>query len=171
MYPPALTNRCQMIGNRLTSASLNRFKCEGNSLSAADAQSDYAAFQAVALHGMQKSRGQHRPGRANRMAVCNCAAFHIDNVLRKTEVLGHGNGDGRKRLINFDALDVGSFPASARLTLRCRRCGRSRHSFAHGSPRSRNHAVYGACELECAIEPMGGPHFCSGLNARYATTF
>ncbi len=50
VLPSALTNRCQMIGNCLTSVSLNRFERERNSLSATDAQRDNSALNPIALH-------------------------------------------------------------------------------------------------------------------------
>jgi hypothetical protein len=50
-------------------------------LSPADAQSDQAALQTVAAHRVDKLRGQHRAGCADRVAVCNSAALDIDFVI------------------------------------------------------------------------------------------
>ena len=55
---------------------------------------------------MQKPRRQHRAGRSNRMSVRNGTALDVDNILRQPKVLGDRNGDGRKRFVNFDALDI-----------------------------------------------------------------
>ena len=93
--------------------SLNRFERERYSLSATNAQGDYAAFDAIALHRMQKARCEHRPGRTNRMTMCNGTTLNIDNVLRQTEVLGDRDGNGCECLIDFDALDICGFPSSA----------------------------------------------------------
>ena len=87
-------------------SSLNRFKRECYSLSATNAQRDNSALDAVALHRMQKARCEHCPGRTNRMTMRNGTALDVDNILRQTKVLGDRNGDGRKRFVNFDALDI-----------------------------------------------------------------
>ena len=83
-----------------------------NPLSATDAQSNNPAFDTVALHRMQKTRCEHRSGRANRMTMRNGAALDVDNILRQTKVLGHRDGNSCECLINFDALYICSFPAS-----------------------------------------------------------
>ena len=108
--------------------SLNCFERERYSLSATDAQRDNSALDAVALHRMQKTRCEHCPGRTNRMTMRNGTALDIDNILRQTKVLGDGNGNGCECLIDFDTLDICSFPARAfECLLDCRDRAQSKH--------------------------------------------
>src|SRR3974377_132999 len=77
---------------------------------------------------MQKARGENCAGRADRVAMRNSPALNIHNIFRQTKVLGYGNRNCSECLINFDALDVGSFPTSP---FECLLDGRNRTKSEH----------------------------------------
>ena len=89
------------------------FDGQRDTLTAADAKRDKAAREAVAAHRVDEFGGQHRAGRADRMAVGDGAAFDVDDVLGKSELAGNHDGDGGERLIDLDALDGADVPAGA----------------------------------------------------------
>jgi hypothetical protein len=84
---------------------VQRFDRERDALAAADAQSDKAALQAVAAHRVDELRSQQGAGRPNRVAMSDRAAVDIDDLVRQAELARDDDGDRRKRLIDFRALD------------------------------------------------------------------
>ena len=92
---------------------MQRFDRKRDALAAADAQRDDAALEAVAAHRVNELRGQHRAGRADRMAVRDGAALDIDDVFGQSELARDHDGDGRERLVDLDALDGADVPAGA----------------------------------------------------------
>ena len=116
---------CSQFEDR-ESASLDRLLHEGferqrDTLAATDAEGDDAAFQAVALHRMKQSGGQHRSGRADRVAVRYGAALDVDDVLGEAKFALDRNSDGGERLVDLDAVDVADRPARPRERLPDRR--------------------------------------------------
>lgn len=63
-----------------------RFECERDTLTAADTQRNNPPGNSVATHRMKQSRGQDRPGGADRMPMRDGTAFDVDDVLRQAEV-------------------------------------------------------------------------------------
>ena len=83
---------------------MQRFDRERDALAAADAQSDQTALQTVPAHRVDELGGQHRAGRADRVAVRNSAAIDIDDLVGQAELACDDNGDRRERLIDLRTL-------------------------------------------------------------------
>ncbi len=66
---------------------------------------------------MDQTRGQHRAGGADRMAVRDRAALDIDDILAQAELARDHDRDGGERLVDLDALQVGDRPAGTRQRL------------------------------------------------------
>ena len=84
---------------------MQRFDGERDALAAADAQRDQAALQTVPAHRVDKLRGQHCPGRADRVAVGDRAALDIDDLVGQSEFTSDADRDRRKGLIDLCPLN------------------------------------------------------------------
>ena len=82
------------------------FERERDTLAAADAKRHDATTQAVALHRPCKPRRQDRARRADRMAMCDRAAFDIDDLFIELRLASNRDrGEGFVDLDPFDVLD------------------------------------------------------------------
>src|SRR6476620_11790868 len=97
--PTAESSRWRWLISSLPCRSVQRFDRKRDALAAADAKSNQAALQAVAAHRVDQLGGQHRAGRADRVAVRNSAALDIDDFVGQSELARHDNGDRREGLI------------------------------------------------------------------------
>ena len=61
--------------------SVHRFEHERNPLTTADAQGHDTALDAVPLHRMKETGGQHRAGRADRMTMRDSTTFDVHDIL------------------------------------------------------------------------------------------
>src|SRR6516165_7616952 len=92
---------------------MQRLDSQSDALAAADAQRDQAALETVAPHRVNEFCREHRAGRANRMAVSDCAALDIHNVVGQAEFTRDHDGDGGESLIDLDPLNRANIPAGA----------------------------------------------------------
>ena len=92
---------------------MQRLDGQGDALAAADAQRDDAARKSVAPHRVDEFCREHRAGRANRMAVSDCAALDIHNVVGQAEFTRDHDGDGSESFIDLDPLNRANIPAGA----------------------------------------------------------
>lgn len=90
-------------------------------MSATNAQGHDAAFDAVGPHRIQQPSRQNGPGRADRVTVRDGPTVHVNDVVRQPEFGSHRQWDSRKRLVDFDALNIAQ--------------GRSRPSATEGAER------------------------------------
>ena len=81
------------------------FDRQSDTLAATDAERDDATLETIAFHWVDQLCGQHCAGGANRMAVGDGAAFHIDDVVRQSELARDHNRDRGESFIDLDPLD------------------------------------------------------------------
>src|SRR5262245_59445058 len=98
---------------KIAFAPSERLEREGDALPAADAKRHAAPLQAVALHGMQQPRSEHRAGRADGVAMRDRSAFDVDQILRELELAQASEWNRGERLVDLDSLNVGYLPARA----------------------------------------------------------
>src|SRR5262245_10879893 len=98
-----LTGRCgrEIPLLMLPSADSNGPQCQGDALTAPYTQRDDAPTEAVAMHRVQKTGGQHCAGRADRMTMRNGSALDIDNIVGEAELLSNSKRHGREGLVNL----------------------------------------------------------------------
>src|SRR5580693_8213245 len=60
---------------------------------------------------MNEPGGEHSPGRPDRVAMGDGAAFNVDDVLWQSELTRNDNGDGCEGLIDLDPLHRTETPA------------------------------------------------------------
>src|SRR6056297_1227387 len=108
--------------------SVRALQQQGGALTAADAQRYQTAPDTVARHGVQQPGGQHCPGRPDRVAMRDGAAFDIDDVLGQVQPIGYRNGDGRKCLVDLGAFHIACRPPGAvKRLMNCRQRSKAEH--------------------------------------------
>src|SRR5450830_950725 len=84
---------------------------DGRRFAAADAQRRHAALAAAVLQRAQQRDDDARAGGADRVAQRAGAAVHIDLAVRDVQLVHGRHRHGRKRLVDFEQVDVVHLPA------------------------------------------------------------
>jgi hypothetical protein len=90
---------------------VQRFDCQRDALTTANAKRDKAARQTVAAHRVYQLGRQHCTAGANRMAVGHGAAFDVHDG--QPELASDNDGDGCEGFIDLGALNGTNVPADA----------------------------------------------------------
>src|SRR5258707_8173897 len=93
------------------------FERQRDTLTAANAERDHAAADALSTHRVQEPRREHGSGCANRMTMSNSSAFDRDDVLGHAELLRNRERHGRESLVDLDALHICKLPSGPRQRL------------------------------------------------------
>jgi hypothetical protein len=94
------------LASPLVVSDRKSFQCDRYALPTTDAERHHTALKVLTLHCVEETRDQDSTRCTNGMTMSDGAAFHIDDIMVKAELLLNGQRHRGKSFIDFDALNV-----------------------------------------------------------------